>query len=187
MLIFGQNLPKFVSLPWKLDNPYCHSIHKPHTDSSDLFLVMKYYYEFMPNCPTKEGCSCRIPTIFNNDYKIVQDKKNYIVEVNCAGRGLKHFPVLPKWTKTLDLSDNNVSIARFFHHGWPKTHCPYFILNQEKPKKWQWRHFLYIPIWSVESEFVIKNSIFSWTSELAWIWYFLRKLDYFWALLYWQH
>ena len=31
------------------------------------------------------------------------------------------------------------------------------------------------------------NSIFPWTSELAWIWHFLRKLDYFWALLYWQH
>jgi len=88
-------------------------IHKPHTDSSDLFLVMKYYYEFMPNCPTQEGCSCRIPTIFNNDYKIVQDKKNYIVEVNCAGRGLKHFPLLPKWTKTLDLSDNNLDDSAF--------------------------------------------------------------------------
>ena len=109
----AKSLSNFIYLPWKFDNPYCHSIHKPHTDSSDLFLVMKYYYEFMPNCPTQEGCSCRIPTIFNNDYKIVQDKKNYIVEVNCAGRGLKHFPLLPKWTKTLDLSDNNVSIARF--------------------------------------------------------------------------
>ena len=76
----------------------------------------------MPNCPTQEGCSCRIPTIFNNDYKIVQDKKNYIVEVNCAGRDLKHFPLLPKWTKTLDLSDNNVSIARFFSSRVTKNH-----------------------------------------------------------------
>ena len=41
-------------------------------------------------------------------------------------------------------------------------------------------NFMYF--WSVESEFVIKNSIFPWTSELAWIWHFLRKLDYFWAL-----
>ena len=116
----------YLSLYPYLENLTTHiaisSIHKPHTDSSDLFLVMKYYYEFMPNCPTQEGCSCRIPTIFNNDYKIVQDKKNYIVEVNCAGRDLKHFPLLPKWTKTLDLSDNNVSIARFFSSRVTKNH-----------------------------------------------------------------
>ena len=41
----------------------------------------------------------------------------------------------------------------------------------------------FIHTWSVESEFVIKNSIFPWTSELAWIWHFLRKLDYFWLFL----
>ena len=41
----------------------------------------------------------------------------------------------------------------------------------------------FIYFWSVESEFVIKNSIFPWTSELAWIWHFLRKLDYFWLFL----
>ena len=45
----------------------------------------------------------------------------------------------------------------------------------------------FIYFWSVKSEFVIINSIFPCTSELAWIWHFLRKLDYFWALLYWQH
>ena len=38
----------------------------------------------------------------------------------------------------------------------------------------------------VESEFVTKKSIFPWTSELSWIWHFLRNLDYFWALFYWQ-
>ena len=27
MLIFVKNLANFVSLPWKLDNPYCHSCH----------------------------------------------------------------------------------------------------------------------------------------------------------------
>ena len=45
----------------------------------------------------------------------------------------------------------------------------------------------FIHTWSVESEFVIKNSIFPWTSELVWIWQFLRKFGSFWALLHWQH
>ena len=44
-----------------------------------------------------------------------------------------------------------------------------------------------IHTWSVESEFVIKNLIFPWTSELAWIWHFLEQFGSFWALLYWQH
>ena len=141
----AKNISNFIYLFWKVNNPYCHSIHKPHTDSSDLFLVMKYYYEFMPNCPTKEGCSCRIPTIFNN--KFVQDKKNYIVEVNCAGRGLKHFPLIPKWTKTLDLSDNNVSNARFISsrmtkNQMTKTECFGFIcLKGEEATIYMHFHF----------------------------------------------
>ena len=42
----------------------------------------------------------------------------------------------------------------------------------------------FIHTWSVESEFVIKNSIFPWKSELSWIWqFFFRKLDLFWLFL----
>ena len=59
-----------------------------------------------------------------------------------------------------------------------------FIIHSEKKKT---EHVtmkaILIHALSVESEFLIKNSIFPWKSELAWIWKFLRKSDYFWLFL----
>ena len=37
----------------------------------------------------------------------------------------------------------------------------------------------FIHTWRLESEFGIKNLIFPWTSELAWIWHFFEKIWFF--------
>ena len=55
--------------------------------------------------------------------------------------------------------------------------------NRASDNEGKFHIFLKCRIWICNK----KKSIFPWTSELAWIWHFLRKLDYFWALLYWQH
>ena len=68
-------------------------------------------------------------------------------------------------------------LAQPSHHTFSVIHSESWKTEQVTMKA----NFIYFC--SVESEFVIKNSIFPWTSELAYIWHFLRKLDYFWLFL----
>ena len=34
---FGQELSNFVSLPWKLDNPYYHNLYEDHHENCTLY------------------------------------------------------------------------------------------------------------------------------------------------------
>ena len=88
-----------------MDDVRCiHENDKRHT--SRLFLVMEYYDEFVsPNCPTSDGCSCRINSIAVTS---TTSHVYYTVHVNCKGLGLHHFPKLPERTQAVDLSDNEV-------------------------------------------------------------------------------
>jgi len=86
-------------------------IHEKH-HSSRLFLVMKYYDEFVvPQCPIQAGCTCQIKQIQEN--VITTDKRIYTVHVNCTGKGLQHFPAMPERTQTVDLSDNQLNDSAF--------------------------------------------------------------------------
>ena len=94
-----------------MDDVRCiHENDKRHT--SRLFLVMEYYDEFVsPNCPTSDGCSCRI-----NSIAVASTTSHvyYTVHVNCKALGLHHFPKLPERTQAVDLSDNEVGSLSFF-------------------------------------------------------------------------
>jgi len=93
-----------------MDDVRCiHENDKRHT--SRLFLVMEYYDEFVsPNCPTSDGCSCRINSIAVTS---TTSHVYYTVHVNCKGLGLHHFPKLPERTQAVDLSDNELNDEAF--------------------------------------------------------------------------
>ncbi len=72
-----------------------------------LLLVMEYYSEsVLPSCPFRDRCSCHLTSL--QEKMVVSTERVYTVEVDCASRGLKHFPKLPKHTRTVDLSGNEV-------------------------------------------------------------------------------
>ena len=96
-----------------MDDVRCiHENDKRHI-TSPLFLVMQYYAEFvLPDCPTSDGCSCRINSITKTS--TTPSHVSYIVHVDCKGLGLHHFPKLPERTQAVDLSDNEVGFLLFF-------------------------------------------------------------------------
>ena len=82
--------------------------HSDHDHPYPLFLVMKYYTEEVsPSCSKEDQCTC----IINHIQKNIINRKDrtYTVQVLCRGKGLTHFPKLPKNTISVDLSNNNVS------------------------------------------------------------------------------
>ena len=95
-----------------MDDVRCiHENDKRHI-TSPLFLVMQYYAEFvLPDCPTSDGCSCRINSITKTS--TTPSHVSYIVHVDCKGLGLHHFPKLPERTQAVDLSDNEVGFLLF--------------------------------------------------------------------------
>ena len=54
--------------------------------------------------------------------------------------------------------------------------------NRSSDNEGKFHTYLKCRIWICK-----KKSIFPGTSELVWIWHFLRKFGSFWALLHWQH
>ena len=96
-----------------MDDVRCiHENDKRHI-TSPLFLVMQYYAEFvLPDCPTSDGCSCRINSITKTS--TTPSHVSYIVHVDCKGLGLHYFPKLPERTQAVDLSDNEVGFLLFF-------------------------------------------------------------------------
>jgi len=95
-----------------MDDVRCiHENDKRHI-TSPLFLVMQYYAEFvLPDCPTSDGCSCRINSITKTS--TTPSHVSYIVHVDCKGLGLHHFPKLPERTQAVDLSDNELNDEAF--------------------------------------------------------------------------
>lgn len=77
--------------------------------TSRLFLVMKYYDEIvLPHCPLQDGCTCLLHSI--QETLVTSLNRHYTVHVNCAGKNLLHFPVLPAHTQAVDLSNNKVCL-----------------------------------------------------------------------------
>ena len=81
---------------------------------------MQYYDELVvPQCPMQAGCTCQIFNI--QEDVITTGKRIYTVHVNCAGKGLQHFPAMPERTQTVDLSDNKVCIDLYNEVGVSKV------------------------------------------------------------------
>ncbi len=74
-------------------------------------LVMQYYSELvLPECPSGQGCLCTLAKVQEGPV-VSQSERVYSVEVACVGRNITTFPKLPKHTRTVDLSDNQVGTS----------------------------------------------------------------------------
>ncbi len=73
-----------------------------------LLLLMEYYVRHVePSCPYGDGCTCLLAKVQEGPVSS-QAERVYSVQVRCVGTGLNRFPGLPKHTRTVDLSNNEV-------------------------------------------------------------------------------